>query len=124
MKKQLLTIEFRYRDQPANENCSEHKTKTITIGIFDTLEESVIEGNKAIDTLSKTFEVRSDDRFKVKGLFGSPKRLVTNTCYPTNGIQYFAKIEELKFDDLTGAIGETFEAFQRYERHEQTEISK
>lgn len=117
MTKELVTIEFRYHDKPKDDWDSVYKTKKITIGIFDTLEEAINEGNKVLNILSKTFEVRADDKFMLKFLFGSPNRLVTNTCYPTNGIQYFAKITQLKFDDLNETVIETFKAFDRYKEH-------
>ena len=117
MTKELLTIEFRYNDKPKNVDCSEYKSKTITIGVYDTLEEAITEGNKALDVLSETFEVRADDKFKLHYLFGSPKRLVTNCCYSTSGIQYFARITKLKFDDLSETINETFKAVKRYKEY-------
>lgn len=117
MTKELLTIEFRYHDRPISDAFSGHTDKTITIGIYDTLEEAIAEGNKCIDILSKHFQVRSDDKFAMKFLFGQPCRLVTNCCYPTKGIEYFAKITQLKFDDLAETINETFEAFERYKNY-------
>ena len=114
--KELLTIEFRYHDR-SKFGDGECRKKTITIGIFDTLEEAVKEGNKAVEALSKHFQVRSDGRFKVHGLFGNPKRLVTNCCYPTKGIQYYAKITPLRFDDLSATIKGTFEAADRYKAY-------
>ena len=121
MTKELLTIEFRYNDKPISENCCEYKKKTITIGLFDTLEEAIDGGNKVLNVLSETFEVRADDKFKLKYLFGSPLRLVTNCSYPTNGIQYFAKITPLKFDDLDETIQETFKASERYKKHKDSQ---
>ena len=115
MEKQLLTVEFRYLDKPAQR--SEHRTQIITVGIYDTIEQAVIEGNKIIDMLSQHFEVRTEDKFKVKGLWGLPEKLVTNTCYPTNRIEYFAKITTLKFDDINNVIQETFKAAKRYEAY-------
>ena len=117
MKKELVTIEFRYNDAQSDKNDYEYKTKTVTIGIYNTLEEAITEGNKALSILSESFEVRSDDKFKLHHLFGFPKRLVTNTCYPTTGIQYFAKITKLKFDDLNDTMVETFEASKRYKEY-------
>ncbi len=114
--KELLTVEFRYNDVPKGEHDSGHISKTITIGVFDTLDEAITEGNKLLDTLSKTFQVR--ERFKKNHLFGFPNKLVTNTSYPTYGIQYFAKIETLKFDDLAESINETFKAYTRYRENE------
>lgn len=117
MKKELVTIEFRYHDSPKWERDGGYRNKTITVGIFDTLEEAVEKGNNALEALSKHFQVRPEDKFKVRGLFGSPNRLVTNCCYPTKGIQYFAKIESLQFDNLSDTIKETFEAAERYKEY-------
>lgn len=115
--KELVTIEFRYMDAPKGEHDSGNKNKTITVGIFDTLDEAIEKGNEAIKELSKHFQVRADDNFMPKFLFGFPKRLVTNTCYPTKGIQYFAKITKLEFDDLNDTITETFSAVERYKEY-------
>ncbi len=113
MTKELLTIEFRYHDKPKN-GFGEFPSKTITIGVFDTLADAIKEGNLTIDILSKTFEVRQDDVFTEKGLFGRAKKLVTNACYPTKGIQYFAKITTLRFDSLESTITECFLAYERH----------
>lgn len=117
MKKELLTVEFRYRDKPKGDWDSTCKTTTITIGLYDTLEEAVAEGNKVLEVLAQTFQVRADDAFSMKGLMGSPMRLVTNTCYPTNGVQYFAKITPLKYGGLVDMVTETFTAMDRYKQH-------
>ena len=93
--KEMVSIEFRYSSVTLE---NRHVCKTITLGIFDDLITAVAEGNRALKKLSETFEVR--EKFKVKGLFGSPVRLITNWCYPTNDIAYFAKITRLSFEDL------------------------
>lgn len=102
MSKELLTIEFRWDDKVTEE--TQYRTKVITIGVYDSLDEAVKEGNEALSKLSKVFQVRSDDKFKVRGLWGLPHRLVTNTCYPTKRIQYFAKITRLDFESLDEKI--------------------
>lgn len=112
MTKELLTVEFRYRDVK-NDNVS-YENKTVTVGIYDTIEEAIENGNKILNVLSDKFEVR--DKFKLNHLFGFPKRLVTNTCYQ-KGIEYFAKIEQLKFDNISDIVEHTFEAFKRYKKH-------
>lgn len=117
MQKELLEIEFRYHDRPIGSCPATSCSKTIAIGIFDTLEEAVKAGNETLKVLSEHFQVRSDDRFKVRGLFGTPDRLVTNCCYTTKGIAYFAKITPLKFDDLSETIAETFKAYDRYRQY-------
>lgn len=122
MQKELLTIEFRYHDRPEDITNRVCHNKTITIGIFDTLEEAIKESNKTLEILSKYFQVRPDDKFQLHYLFGNPQRLVTNCCYPTNGIEYFAKITPLKFDDLLNTIKETFDAYERYKLSKEEEL--
>lgn len=117
--KQLVTVELRYEDEPVNEDVGGYKTRTITVGIYDTLDEAIEQGNKAIKLLSKYFEVRSDDYFVKNALFGVPRTLVSNCCYRTQQISYFAKIIPLHFDDLEEAIKEAFAARERYKRYEQ-----
>lgn len=122
MQKELLTIEFRYHDEP-NDIGNVYREKKITVGIFDTLEEAIEEGNRVLEILSRHFEVRSDDKFSNNSLFGNPCRLVSNCCYPTKGISYFAKIEPLIFDDLSETIKEAFEAAERYKAYREREES-
>lgn len=117
MQKELLEIEFRYNDRPIGSRPATSCSKTIAIGIFDTLEEAVKAGNETLEVLSEHFQVRADDRFKVRGLFGTPDRLVTNCCYTTKGIAYFARITPLKFNDLSETIAETFKAYDRYRQY-------
>ena len=101
MQKELLEIEFRYHDRPIGSCPATSCSKTIAIGIFDTLEEAVKAGNETLKVLSEHFQVRSDDRFKVRGLFGTPDRLVTNCCYTTKGIAYFADTENIDVNKKT-----------------------
>ncbi len=103
MEKQLLTVEFRYERKS-----EDWHFETITIGIYDTIEEAVKEGNKILEHLSYYFKVKPDDKFEVNGLFGNPTTLVTNCLYPTNHIEYFAKITKLKFENLQEVINNIF----------------
>lgn len=115
MTKQLLKVEFRYHKIPLSEFACDSVTKEITIGIYDTLEDAVKKGNEVLATLAKRFEVR--EKFAVRGFLGTPNKLVTNTCYPTEGIQYFASIETLEFeDDFEGIISEVFKTTRKYNR--------
>ena len=103
MSKELVTVEFRYSYVDLNDE-EQYVNKKITIGIFDRLKDAVYKGNMVLYELSKTFEVRAKDKFKVKGLLGCPDRLVTNCCYPTKGIAYFAQITKLNFESIGSTI--------------------
>lgn len=111
MEKELLTIELSHHDLAP---------ETITIGIYDTIDEAVKEGNKALELLSRYFEVRKGDFFKTKGLFGDPCRLVTNCFYPTSNVSYYARITRLKFEDLEGAINNTFNQLKNIDHEKES----
>ena len=113
MTKQLLTIEFRYKSIPKSDLCSEHTNKTITIGVYDTIGEAVAEGNKAVGKLRKTYKIYNE--FKVNGLFGKPDRLVCS--YGGKNGEVYAKITELKFDDLDATIQEVVDSNAKYKKY-------
>ncbi len=71
-------------------------------------------GNNSLTILAKDFQVRPNDKFTTNGFFGFPHSLVTNTCYPTKNVQYFAKIDTLNFADLAETITNVFDAAKRY----------
>ena len=114
MEKYLLTFEFRYKSTPKGEHDSEHKTKTVTIGIFESFEAALIEGNTQLETLSKTFDIR--DKFTSKGLFGQPTRMVTNVC-TLDKVHFFANITTLNFYDLSEVVQETLKARRDYDKN-------
>lgn len=124
MTKELVTIEFRYRDKPKGDWDSEHKDKTITVGVYDTLEEAIVEGNKVLEILEKNFKLHvfpnnkgeaKRERFsKNGGCFGYPHRLVTNMAYLQTPFAFFAKIEKLTYGDIEQTIAEVAEAKKRY----------
>lgn len=130
MTKELLTIEFRYRDAPKNEDSSEHKNKTITIGVFDTLEEAIVEGNKILEVLEKHFKIHifpgnreaKKDRFgKNNGCFGTANRLITELAYLQTPFAFFAKIQQLKYGNVEETILEVLEATKRYKEYKLSE---
>ena len=126
MTKELLTIEFRYRDKPKNDSDSEHRSKTITIGVFDTLEEAIVEGNKAMEVFEKHFKLNTawnkKERFSTNGgCFGEPNRLITALAYLQTPFEFYAHITKLTYDDIEEAITKVLEAGKRYKEYKNTE---
>lgn len=131
MTKELVTIEFRYRDKPKGEHDSEHKNKTITIGVYDTLEEAIVEGNKVLEILEKQFKLHvfpnnkgeaKKERFsKNGGCFGSANRLISNLAYLQTPFDFYAKIEKLTYADIEQTITEVLEAKKRYIEYQNSE---
>lgn len=119
-----LEIEFRYKDSTKNRDDYIICNRFVTIGLFDTIEEAVIKGNETLKLLSdKGFEVRADDRFKVKGLFGNPNRLVSNTIY-SDKVNYFAKITNLSTNNINDTIEEAFNGRVRYNEYKLKEAQE
>jgi hypothetical protein len=126
MTKELLTIEFRYHDIPKGEWDSEYKSKTITLGVFDTLEEAIVEGNKALEVFEKHFKLNTAWNRKARfskngGCFGEPQRLITALAYLQTPFDFYAKIEKLNYGDVEQTIVEVLEANNRYKEHKLSE---
>jgi hypothetical protein len=124
--KELLTIEFRYKDKPKSDLFSEHQSKTITIGVFDTFDEAATEGNKAMEIFEKYFKLNPNynrkERFsKNGGCFGEPKRLISPLAYLQCPFDFYAKITQLKYFDVEETIVEVLEAKERYKEYELTQ---
>ena len=125
--KELVTIEFRYRDKPKGEYDSGHPSKTITIGVFDTLDEAIIEGNKALEVFEKHFKLNAHwnkrERFgKTNGCFGYPNRLISNSAYLQTPFTFYAKIEQLKYNDVEQTILDVLEAEKRFVEYEKSVV--
>ena len=122
MNKELLTIEFRYNDIPKGDYDSEHKSKTITIGVYDTLDEAIIAGNKCLELFEEYFKLNPHwnrkRRFgKNNGCLGYPNKLVTALGYLQTPFEFYAKIETLKYEDLQLTILEVLEASKGYKEY-------
>jgi hypothetical protein len=122
MTKELLTIEFRYRDVPKGDFDTVHQSKTITIGVYDTLEEAIAEGNKAMEVFEDYFKLNphynKKERFSTNGgCFGYPRRLITALGYLHTPFEFYAKIEKLTYADVTQTIIEVLEAGKRYKEY-------
>jgi hypothetical protein len=122
MTKELVTIEFRYYDEPKSDFRTTSQTKTITIGVFDTFDEAIIEANKALEKFEKKFKLNKfnniKERFsKTGGCFGTEKRLISNLGYLETNFQFFAKITTLEYDDINETINEILNAGKRYQNY-------
>lgn len=125
MTKELVTIEFRYMDNTGYGN------KKITVGVFDTLDEAIIEGNKVLEIFENKFKLHvfpkgysaAKERFsKSGGCFGSANRLITNLAYLQTPFGFYAQIKTLKYGDVEQTISDVLEAIERYKIYKSQEI--
>lgn len=122
--KELLQIEFRYKDKPPMEGMSEHCSKTIALGIFDTFEDAAIAGNKALEAFEARYKVNKGwgkSRFSKNGApFGRELRLISPLGYLVGvPFDFYAKIEKLTFDDVEDTISEVLSAIERFKKYDQ-----
>lgn len=120
MKKYLLTFEFRYTAMSETEYDSQYKTKTVTIGVFDTLDESIKVGNENLKELSKKLTVKDGESFKKVHLFGNPRTLVSN-IFTKDKVNFYGKIDTLDYEDLAATVSEALEARKQYDEFKQSE---
>lgn len=123
MEKYLVSIEFRYNDVSKDKESTDYKNKKLTVGVFDTQDEAINEGNKALEVFESKFKLHKfpkgneakKERFsKNGGCFGSANNLVTNMAYLQTPFEFFAKITKLNYFDLEDSISEVVEATKRY----------
>lgn len=111
MTKELLTVEFRYHEVPKTELFPDCASKTITIGIYDTISEAVKAGNEVLIKLSEKFNFT--DKFSTNGFFGIPHKLVVD--WSTHKVHVYCKIETLYFDDLQKVMNDVFKSEEKYQ---------
>jgi len=114
MEKYIVKVEFRYNAIPKSDSpyASDYYNKIITIGIYDSLEDAIKEGNKSLEVLKEKFKF-NECFSKHGGPFGRPKGLVCN-FENRNKPQFFATIEALHFDDLASAMEDVFHEHERW----------
>jgi len=122
MEKYLVTIEFRYTDEPTILR-SEYKNKYVTIGVYDTFEDACLNGNLLLENLESKFKLHSyPDASKAKrnrfsendGCFGNKQDLVSNLAYLNTPFNFYAKIETLRYDCIDTSINEILDSVKRY----------
>lgn len=122
MIKHLVTIEFRYNRAPKSETDWDTGKKTITIGVYDSLEDAIENGNKALEALEEQFPLNKHwnrkERFsKNGGCFGSAKTLITNIGYLITPFDFYAKITDLKYDNVEQTIIEVLKSVKEHKEY-------
>ena len=130
MEKYLVNVEFRYNDKKPDRDEDNYESKTITIGVFDTLEEANTEGNKLLEILESNYPLHefpdgrkaAKERFsKHGGAFGSRKDLITNMAYLKTPFSFFARVKKLQYLDVQDTIDEALASCKRYRAYKLAE---
>lgn len=125
MKTQYLTtIEFRYNDAPKYDigDGVQHLTKTITLGVFETITEANTAGNKVLESLESKFNLNPNYNRKQRlGGDKFTKNLISNLGYIQTPFTFYLKITELKYDDVEEVITNVLAANKRYKEFKTTE---
>lgn len=109
MEKYLVKIEFRYNLAVCDKSGTRHRTKTVTIGFYETFDEACINGNKVLENLESRFSLRHKgkrERFsKNGGCFGTMVNLITNS-YLKTPFEFYFQITSLKYQPVNNVIDE------------------
>lgn len=112
MEKYLVTVEFRYNGKPDKIGCTTY-SKTMTIGVYDSFDDAIDNGNKFLEYMETIFPLRHSvrDRFgKNNGPFGDKTTLISNLGYLKTPFAFYAQITTLNFVDqgefISGILGE------------------
>ena len=105
MEKYLVSVEFRYTGKPDQFNDNFY-TKTLTLGVFESFDEAIENGNKFLEKLELSFIcIGNKSRFgKNNGPFRSKTTLVTDMGYLKTPFDFFAKITTLHFADQSDFV--------------------
>ena len=122
MKKYLVTIKLAYNDVPKSDFLSGITQKTITIGVYDTQDDAITNGNKALEKFEKYFPLNPHYNLKERfnkngGPFGEPVYLITDTTWITTPFSLIAKITELDCHDVEETINNVLDAQKRYKEY-------
>lgn len=89
------------------------------------MEEAIAEGNKAMEVFEKHFKLNPHwnrkKRFsKNGGCFGYPISLISALGYLRTPFEFYAQIEQLKYNDVDETIAEVLEAGKRYKEYKKS----
>lgn len=127
MKKYLVTVEFRYLDDPSY-GFSEYKTKNVTLGVYDDFDAACAAGNNILENLESKFSIHTfptgqqanKERFsKNGGCFNSKKTLVSNLAYLKTPFYFCAKITTLDYLDIDETVSEILCARKRWKAYKE-----
>lgn len=121
--KYLLTLEFRFRSVNKDRTSTNHNSKTITIGVFDSFEDACNEGNKNLEIMESRFSLHKfpkgnyapKERFsKNGGAFNNRKNLITNLAYLKTPFEFYFKITDLNYQNIDSLIDDTLSSINEY----------
>lgn len=114
MEKYIVQVEFRYKAIPKSYSAyaSDCYSRKITIGIYDSIDEAIKQGNKSLDVLKAKFSF--NNCFSKNG--GIPGTVYKSVCNFVNRDkpQFFAEIKTLHFDDLASVMEDVFNANEKW----------
>lgn len=115
MEKFLLQIELRYNLIPKGEYRTDSDYTMVTIGVYETFQEAINEGNKVVREIVAKYGLKIYSEFgEHNGAYRSATTLVTNAC-SNDRVKYFAKITKLQYLDLDEQISIALKSQEKYD---------
>ena len=115
MNKYLVTIEFRYSDVPDAWD-STHRSKKFTIGVYDSIEDAIVNGNKQLEIFEKHFKLNT--AWNRKERFSKDNKLISDLAYLQTPFQFFAKIDTLVYCNIEQELHNVMQAVKNYKEYQ------
>lgn len=114
MVKYLVTLEYRYHDEPNSFN-STYRTKIDTIGIFEDIKDAVKAGNNTLIEWEKIFNLNKCHNKKDR--LTETKKLVSNLAYLETPFNFYLNIETLNFKNSLTEVLKSIENYNKYKEN-------
>ena len=118
MEKFLVTMEYTYRDVPDWSDTT-YREKIDTVGVFDSIEEAIEEGNKVLIELEKHFELNPNYNRKYR--LSKNNRLISNLPYLVTPFTFFLKLKKLQYNNCKDSIREVLQCVENYKKYKEEE---
>lgn len=118
MKQYLVTIEFRYSDEPTSYG-STYRIEKNTVGVYNTIEEALKNADFVCETLESRFPL--NENYNTKQRLNKRLHFMSNLGYIRTPFDFYLRIETLSYKHIDNAIDEAIEAKERYIKYRQTQ---
>jgi len=113
-KQYLLTFEFRYSDAP-NSYGGTSDSKTLTLGVFDNLQEAYSVGNKKLEFLESKFSLNK--AWNRKDRLNDNKHLISELVYLETPFWFLLIITTLNYYSFEEEFNKVLLARKRYDSY-------
>ena len=112
-EKFLVSIEFRFGRIPETKYECDETSRRITVGIYDTMDKALEQGNKALDLIKEKLGVEPNFCDKLRENYYSYP-LVVFYRHMGSPFDLYVSVKTLKFDDIGSVVDDVIKACEEF----------